>query len=140
MPTEPNESKKEVTPISILNLTFDTLKEIIETNTFPEGVTLEGIEKRDDYEKLFKHRNNPALIAKQLIIPPRKERSTPAEPEDFKRKRLEIRELELKARQERYSATTQTLQSIINTLRRIETGIDYLVQNLKSKKEIKNGR
>ena len=140
MTSNHDEITKEVKR-SILSLTFDELKQIVLTNSYPDNVTLEGIETREDYEKLFKHRNSPALLAKNLIVKDAnlKERQH-GEPEDIKRKRLELREAEIEAKKVKSVAQTQAFEQILNTLRRIETGIDYLVQNLKSKKEIQHGR
>jgi len=91
-------------------LTFQLRKllKVIETNEFPSGITWEGIEERDDFSILFRHRNNPRRLAKKLLqdSPEGRERLkefTPIKeikyigvvPLEIRQKKIELKEKEL---------------------------------------------
>lgn len=52
---------------SIFDLDLSELNTILEKGTLPEGISLDGLENRQDFEKLFKHRLNPMFIIRTLI-------------------------------------------------------------------------
>lgn len=125
---------------SILTCTFEELAKIVETNTLPEGISLEGIETHKDFHRLFAHRTNPGLCAKILL-----KELTPfqsVENDPLREKRLDLKIQELALKKEKVKTQTWQYTQIWNTLSRLEKKIDILVSqalnNNLTKEEVKN--
>jgi len=123
---EEKEKKK-----SILDLTLHELEEIIETNQLPEGVTLDRLEERRDFQALFSHRNNPKYIAKKLL----KERITGEESLNLKERRLRLKELELSLKQKNFTSFGQELKDIKRLLLEIKGLIKLLLSSFEEERK-----
>lgn len=104
---------------SILDLDINELEEVLNTNTLPEDVGLEGIESRKDFEKLFKHRLQPKYMAQALLKDKLKTRIT-AETPEIKSERLAIKQAELELRKMKMNAQTQMQGNIYKRLQALE--------------------
>jgi len=122
---------------SIFDLNINELEEILKSNTLPEGVTLQGIEDRKDFDRLFRSRNTPKHIATTLI---REKQSTiPKEPkqrggnqdsEEIKQRRLELKALELDIKGKSKDSLTQLQQNIYKRLQAVEDGQVMIIHSL----------
>lgn len=108
----------------IVDLTTDELKEIIKTDALPPDVSLEGLEERSDFEKLFNHRHKPKFIAAKLF----KEKAGTQNPETFslREERLSIQKETLELRKQKAEKTTWQFQQIKKQLDRIEKMVNLL--------------
>ena len=117
---------------SILDLTLDELEQVINTNELPDGVGLQGIENRKDFDKLFRHRLNPKYIAQALV----RDKATkpqakgPSESEEVKKLRLELKQKEIDVRTAKAQNQTEMNQRIMNKLLSIESAVQLLAMRV----------
>jgi hypothetical protein len=124
---------------SIFEMTEEELK-VIASGVYPdEGISLEGIQNHKDFSKLFKHRANPQLIAKQLLKEMfvstgsnRVNNGGSWEPEDIKRQRLELKALDIEARKQRTESVTHVQSLIYKRLQAIEDANSIIISSLAS--------
>lgn len=114
---------------SILDLNIEELEEILKSNELPPDVGLEGIQNRDDFNKLFKHRLNPKLIAQHLLRDKMKTRVLVESPE-LKDERLQVKKAELEIRKLRAENQTAMQQNIYKRLQAIEDGLSLVVAGM----------
>ena len=105
---------------SILDLSPTDLEAILQSKRLPEDVTLKGIEERDDFEILYRHRNNPAKLAEYLL-------SLNKGDGYIQKQRLELKKQELELRKEKQKGQTFLLKDLKSHLTRLETKLDYLL-------------
>lgn len=113
---------------SILTASIEELEAIVQFNTLPEHLSLEGIEERKDFQKLFSHRLNPRFIAQTLL---REKRGKPEEEGDasLKEKRLELKRKELELKEKKLDKTSQQLKAIWEVMKRVESKLDIVLSN-----------
>jgi hypothetical protein len=104
---------------SILDLNVEELGEILATNILPPDCGLQGIEGRSDFKKLFAPR--PTGVAYQ-----------PVETAELKEKRLQIRELELNAKNQRGESITQFQNNIYKALQEIKDGQMFIMSSMQT--------
>ena len=114
---------------SILDLDIAELEEVLNTNSLPDGVGLQGIEERADFAKLFKHRVNPKHIASALLKEKLKTRVLTESPE-LKSERLAIKQVELELRRKRIEAVTAQQTNIYKRLQAIEDACGLIVRGI----------
>lgn len=149
---------------SILDLNIDELQSIIMTDVFPEDVTLEGIEGRKDFQKLFVNRMHPCRIAEIIykekakqkpkepkplkepkpprvfkpvepkIYKPFKEPYKSIEPVAVKNERLELKKAELEFKNKKLESQTLANQNIFKELQEIKSDIQKIITCLLSLK------
>jgi hypothetical protein len=120
-------------PRSILDLSLDELEQVIATNELPPGVGLQGIEARKDFDKLFRHRLNPAHIATRLVRDKAKPLSpTQRESDEMKQARIDIRKLEVEAKHAKANQLTVMNERIIKKLDSIDSGMVLLASRLEA--------
>lgn len=115
-------------PNSILNLSIEQLKNVIQTNQWPEAYTFEGLTQHPHFEKLFKHRNSPKDLAFWLIkysaqVTPkeRKPQEIVYEAKDsFKQERLELRKKEYELKKLKLETETVRYNNLYSKLVLIE--------------------
>lgn len=108
---------------SILDLSPEELREIQETNKFPEGVSLIGIEERKDFDVLYRYRNNPKVLVGHLLKGDKQ----------LEQDRINLKKAELKLREEKVKGQTYLLKDLKTHLTRIETKVDLLIQEWANK-------
>lgn len=114
---------------SVLDLTIEELEEILNTNELPEGISLEGIDQRKDFAKLFKHRMNPKHIAQTLLKERLKTRIMVESPE-IKSERMQIRQAELELRKMKIEGQTQMQGNLYKRLQTIEAGVTLIISGI----------
>lgn len=110
---------------TILDLTPDELIHVINTNQFPGGLSWEGLEERDDFAILFRHRGSPAKIAKRLLQStpggketlqltkgPKEIKYIPSVPLEYKLKKIELKEKELNLQEKKQKNLTLMWEKI----------------------------
>ena len=105
---------------SILSLNPSELRFIMESGTLPDTVSLEGIEERDDFEKLYKLRNKPSLLARHILL-----KSKQIGDSLLKEQRIELQKGTLKLKTEKLQRETERYKGLKAQLSRIETKQDY---------------
>lgn len=106
---------------SIFDLNVDELESILASNELPPEITLEGIEQRKDFDKLFKHRANPKAIAQILLKEKVKDRLL-AEPTGLKNQRLQLKQAELEYKQLKLNTTSDMQKNIYRYMQKLDTG------------------
>lgn len=114
---------------SIFNLTNDELESIVVNDAFPEGITLAGMEERDDYNRLFRLRNNPRMLA-NILLKERTHKGKVAEGQGIKEKRLNIKTLELELKKAKLENTTTSFQRVFSRLEEINFKLDVLIRKV----------
>lgn len=111
---------------TIFDLTALELEELIGTGGVLglEEITLDGIEKRPDFDKLFAKRNDIAYIAAVLLKEKQKHSV------ELKSQRIELRKRELKVKEERVKERTFMNEQIYKRLRSLEGMILALHTNI----------
>jgi hypothetical protein len=122
--------KPELQKKSIFQASAEELQDILNTNQFPDNITLEGIEKRADFQLMFKHRQNPKFIAAFLLKGMLKH-NVLTESEDIKKERFELRKYELSLKEQKLNIQTAQIGEVKKNLERIEAKIDILIQGLR---------
>lgn len=120
---------------SIFKLSIDELEMIVASNLLPEGVTLEGIEERRDFDKLFKHRLNPKFIAEACLKEKKKEEmaaasASPREPSELKSQRMELKARELEVRKLKLEGQTIVNNRIIQKLQGLESAQHLIISGI----------
>lgn len=114
---------------SLFDLSTEELEQIIATEQFPEGVNLTGIDEQDGFEKLFRYRSNPKMLAK-ILIKKRLGQRVLAEPISVKEKRLAIREIEAKTRASKQESAMFYQKQILEELKSLKLKVDILLRHI----------
>ena len=118
---------------SIFDLNIDELATVVETGDLPEGISYAGIENRNDFKRLFRHRGTPSHIAQILLkekatTQPKNPGGGSQESEELKQERLRLKQLELAHRQNRVEKLTAMQVRIDKKLQDVE---DLCMLNMK---------
>lgn len=116
---------------SILNLTIDELKEVVKNDTLPLDVNLTGLEERKDFQKLFRFRSSPKMIASALLkekLEVKEKRGGSHDTEEVKKKRLELKEKELELKKLKAEGTSYQLKQIHQLLSDVNKKLDFLIR------------
>ena len=114
---------------SILDLGIDDLEVILSADILPPGVNLAGIEGRPDFDKLYRHRLHPRMIA-QVLLKERLKARIAVEPDSLKTQRLEIKKMELEIKEKKLQGERFSLQAINKKLQTIESGQTLIISSL----------
>jgi hypothetical protein len=125
---------------SIFDLNVDELEEVLKQNILPAGVTLQGLEDRKDFDKLFKHRLSPKFIAQVILKekmadqPRQPAQATAPHPQSqaLREQRLELKKQELAIKKMKAETQSAVNQKILDKLAAIETGQTMLAGSLAS--------
>ena len=107
---------------SILDLSDESLAKIKKSGIFPETITFERIEEREDFSQLYKLRNSPSAFASYLLSQRKKERR--------EQESLSLKKAELELRVKKQTGQTAMLKDLKTHLMRLETKIEYIIQTL----------
>ena len=111
---------------TILDLTPEELRQMIETDTLPPDVSLQSMETHPQFLKLFRARNSPKKVAKILLedqgirvsIPGQPGRGVveykPSLPLEYRLKQLELKEKELKIKADKVVRYTDLYKKILS--------------------------
>ena len=118
---------------SILDLNIDELKKIVENDSLPLDVNLTGLEERKDFQKLFRFRSSPKMIASVLVREKQKKevRGGSHDTEEVKRKRLELKEKELELKKLKAEGTSYQLKQLFKLLSEVNQKLDFLIRREK---------
>lgn len=114
---------------SIFDLSNEELEQMISEDTFPPGISLVGMEDRDDYKRLFRLRNNAKALA-SIILKERTHKGAVVEDTEIKKQRLSIRELELKVKEAKITHTTTSFKRVFEKLEELNFKLDVLLRKV----------
>lgn len=114
---------------SIFDFTDQELEDVIEKKVFPEGTTLTGIEDDEHFDKLWRYRTNPEMLAK-LILKKRLGGRVLKEPIAVKEKRYKLKELELNLKLKKQESAMHYQKVILDRLDKIELLIRMIMKKL----------
>lgn len=114
---------------SILDLGVEELEQILRDNALPANVSLQGIDGRKDFEKLFKHRLQPKYIAQTLLQEKLKTRVMVETP-DMKSERLAIKQAELELKKLKLETQTQQQTNVYKRLQAIEDACMLVIRGV----------
>jgi len=116
---------------NIFGLVDDELIEIQNTNKLPKDITLEGIEEHKLFKKIFEVRTEPSKIAGIILNDrnghkPITYKYESVIPLDIRRKKLELKEIELQIQKERIKKNTEVWKKICDMEDKINKIYDIL--------------
>ena len=120
---------------SIFSLDINDLEQILISNQLPPDVTLEGIETRKDFDKLFKHRATPKYIA-QAILKEKIKGCAMQESPDIKNQRLAIKKMELELRSKRVESVSFQQDQLYKRLQAIESSQNMIIRGITNLNEL----
>lgn len=114
---------------SLFDFTDEELEQVITTEAFPEGTTLIGIEDQENFDKLWRYRNNPAMLAK-AILRKRVGGRISKEPVSVKEQRNKLKELELELKMKKADSAMHYQKIILDRLDKIDLVLRRILQKL----------
>jgi len=123
---------------SILDLNFDELKLVIESNKLPDNVTLKGLEGRDDFVKLYRFRASPTNMAtvllKEKIAEHTESKGGSQDATEIKLKRLQLKESELEIKRLKAETQTTLLKQLLEEMRGLHLKVNSILSRVGEEK------
>lgn len=121
---------------SIFDLSIEELEFVLKTDTFPDNVNLKGIEESENFDRLFKYRNNPKMLA-QLILKKRLGSRVMSEPSSLKQKRADLKEIELDLKKQKQESASFYQREILELLKTVKLQNEIILRHLLAMKDKK---
>jgi hypothetical protein len=109
----------------ILDLSMKELEALLQKDIFPSEISFEGLEEHPSFNRLFKHRNNPKLLA--TLILKERIRSTISDSSSIKDRRLLLKEKELELKERKGETISTQIKELKQLLFLISKKLDVLI-------------